>query len=420
MLRRTLLVLLVPLFVGCGSPEVSGDWSGEIDAGGGLVSVEVTLRMEGDGLLAGEISFPGDGDYDIPLTSITWSEPSRINFGLPEVLGEPTFDGVLTPDGGAIRGDFSQGGRTLPFELRRGRVPQPTKFDEVARAEVVQTVAERLAEGYVDEEMGNAIADGLRAALAEGRLLGELPSAAADELTLELRRLSADLHLRVEYTRGAPTSTFVGRPEPPPRAEPMPNPPSGIASHRVLQGNVGYIEMAHFGGSESSADEIDAVMSALNGVDALILDLRWSRGGGAFAVRYISTYLFDEPVHLASRVVRGDPTLAERWTFDSVPGPRMAAAPVLVLTSRATISAAESFAFGLRNVGRARLVGERTAGGGHFGNLVDVGHGFQMFLPWAKTVHPKTGEGWEAEGLTPDVEVPVEEALDVALELLAG
>ena len=38
-----------------------------------------------------------------------------------------------------------------------------------------------------------------------------------------------------------------------------------------------------------------------------------------------------------------------------------------------------------------------------------------MFLPTGRTFDPDTGLGWEAEGLQPDVEVPADEALEVAI-----
>ncbi len=108
----------------------------------------------------------------------------------------------------------------------------------------------------------------------------------------------------------------------------------------------------------------------------------------------------------------------ERWTRDSVPGKRMPNVPVFILTSRNTFSAGESFTFGLKVTGRATLVGERTGGGGHFGRVIPLGEGFQMFLPVGRTYDPRTDKGWEGEGIAPDVDVPQERALERALALI--
>ncbi len=40
-----------------------------------------------------------------------------------------------------------------------------------------------------------------------------------------------------------------------------------------------------------------------------------------------------------------------------------------------------------------------------------------MFLPRGRTYNPANNEGWEAEGLKPDAEVPHEKALDTALTM---
>jgi C-terminal processing protease CtpA/Prc len=108
----------------------------------------------------------------------------------------------------------------------------------------------------------------------------------------------------------------------------------------------------------------------------------------------------------------------ERWTLEKVRGERFTRVPVYLLTSRLTISAAESFAFGLRINRKITIVGEPTRGGGHFGEFVNLPGGFVMFLPRGKTYDPKTGEGWEATGLKPDVAVPAQDAMTKALELI--
>lgn len=105
----------------------------------------------------------------------------------------------------------------------------------------------------------------------------------------------------------------------------------------------------------------------------------------------------------------------QRWTYEDVPGPRLAEVPVYVLTSGFSFSAAESFTFGLKINDRITQVGERIGGGGYWGQEVDLGHRFVAFVPEGRTFDPETGEAWEAEGLEPDLAVPHAEALDTAL-----
>ena len=114
--------------------------------------------------------------------------------------------------------------------------------------------------------------------------------------------------------------------------------------------------------------------------------------------------------------MRGWDAPKERWTLtEGRPTHAFVDKPVYVLTSDHTFSAAESFTFGLQINERITTVGQSTGGGGHFGHIVELGDGFRFFLPTGRTYDPETGLGWESDGIEPDIETPVGDALDVAL-----
>jgi hypothetical protein len=88
-----------------------------------------------------------------------------------------------------------------------------------------------------------------------------------------------------------------------------------------------------------------------------------------------------------------------------------------VLTSRRTASAAEEFTFDLKNLERAAVVGDTTAGAGHtVASEFFEFDGFRvaMRLPYGRAYNPENGEGWEGVGVIPDIAVPSEEALSTA------
>jgi C-terminal processing protease CtpA/Prc len=268
-------------------------------------------------------------------------------------------------------------------------------------SQIVQAIGDALSKGYIYEDVGARTARALEQKRTEGAFDGATsPSELADALTKVLQAEGKDLHLRVTVgSNFVPPNTstqdlrMVGRVE-------------------VLAGNIGYLEVRHFAGSDMT--EFDRAMTALKDVRALIIDVGRNPGGNPGPVTHLSTYLFTKPTHLVTRMQRGMAPV-ERWTLESVPGPRLAHVPVYVLTGKTTFSAAESFTFGLRVTGRATVVGELTGGGGHFGNPVMLPHGLQMFLPVGRAYDPRTGKGWEAEGIRPELEVPYAQALDAAL-----
>lgn len=307
--------------------------------------------------------------------------------------------------------------------------PQRTAsaIDATGNSALVNVLADSLINGYIYEKTGPMMADTLRAELRAGAFDGITDGdSLARRLTQTLRRLSDDRHLGVQY---AATSQGTGQPVRRmvrvPAADTLPLPPGafasrdhGIARAEVLKGNIGYLDLRGFSGDPEAMLAADSAMAVLANAKALIIDLGRNRGGGAEMIRYLSAYLFDKPTHLVSSFARGMEAPMERWTAERVAGKRRPDIPVYILTSGTTISAAESFTFGLRISKRATVVGERTAGGGHFGGFVPLTPGFRVFLPRGRTYDPRTNKGWEAEGLKPDVEVSYPQALATALKLI--
>ncbi|HUQ19968.1 MAG TPA: S41 family peptidase [Gemmatimonadaceae bacterium] len=323
---------------------------------------------------------------------------------------------------------------------------QPVSAD--ARARVVNALSDSLINGYIYEEMGRKAADALRAELRSGTYDAFTSGdALATRINETLKRVANDRHLGVQYLRPAAGGTPVRRrmiPGGPPSADdsgrrivraptdsaPQPAsqsrpraisavvsaPEYGFASAQVLEGNIGYVEISGFSGDPAAIALTDSIMALFANTKAIIIDLGRNRGGGPPVIQRLSSYFFDKPVHLVSSFMRGMEKPSERWTSD-VPGKRLPNTPVYVLTSRSTISAAESFTFGLRNHRRITVVGEPTAGGGHFGNFIPLTDGFSVFLPRGRTYNPVTNEGWETDGLQPDVPVQYEKALETALAL---
>jgi len=85
-----------------------------------------------------------------------------------------------------------------------------------------------------------------------------------------------------------------------------------------------------------------------------------------------------------------------------------------ILVGPNTASAGESLAYLLQQFGRATVVGERTAGAGHNNVLLPIGGGLVLSVSVGRPIHPRTGKGWEGEGVKPDVGVPAGTALAVA------
>ncbi|HSL71581.1 MAG TPA: S41 family peptidase [Longimicrobiales bacterium] len=237
----------------------------------------------------------------------------------------------------------------------------------------------------------------------------------ASSTTRSLRNCANDEHLEVVAA-------------PPAAAAPAPTPPVGEPPWLValrarnfdlpraerLAGNIGYIELNSFPPPEVAGETVAAAMSLLAHTDAMIIDLRQNGGGTGDMVRFLATWFFEQPTTITRTWRRAENRITDDRTLPYVPGQRRPKVPLYILTSSATFSAAEAFAFGFQQLGRATIVGERTRGGANAGRYRSIGYGLRVFIPMANARSPVSENSWERVGVAPDVTTAADSALAVA------
>lgn len=100
--------------------------------------------------------------------------------------------------------------------------------------------------------------------------------------------------------------------------------------------------------------------------------------------------------------------------FNHKKNTRLPKVDLYVLTSSKTFSAAEEFAYDLKHLKRATIIGEVTGGGAHPGGRITVSKKINVWTPTAKAINPITNTNWEGVGVSPDIPVDKENALKVA------
>ena len=290
--------------------------------------------------------------------------------------------------------------------------------DAATRQQVIVGAIEHMQRAYIFEDVAAKMAAALRAHAKAGAY-DAITSASdfAELLTTHLREVSKDKHLRIVHNpagiAGAqPPTTDEERTR---RAAAERRGNYGL--HRVerLDGNVGYIELRGFSGSQEAGGAVAAAMNLLANTDALIFDLRRNGGGSPVTIGFISSYLFDQRVHLNDFYVRETGRRQSFHTSETVEGRRYGQRkPVYVLTSNRTFSAAEEFTYNLKNLKRAVIVGETTGGGAHPGGVRRITDHFGIWLPTGRAINPITGTNWEGVGIAPDIAVSPADALRAA------
>jgi retinol-binding protein 3 len=300
------------------------------------------------------------------------------------------------------------------------------KIDAATRARVIDGAVAKLNEFYVFPETAKKMAEAVQTRLKNGAY--DAITGADDfatTLTDDLRAVSNDKHLGVNFSPRA-------LPKMDPGANQAPDPAAvarwkaqlqrnNCAFEKVerLSQNIGYLKFNGFMDPEICGPTVAASMNFLAHVDALIIDLRDNGGGDPKMVAYISSHLFAEPTHLNNIYNRKEDKTTEYWTLRDVPGARLADKPVFVLTSKRTFSGAEEFAYNLKNLKRATIIGETTGGGAHPVSGHRIDDHFMIGVPFARAINPISKTNWEGTGVDPDVKSPAGEALDVAKKMAA-
>ncbi|MGB7063020.1 MAG: S41 family peptidase [Candidatus Zixiibacteriota bacterium] len=293
-------------------------------------------------------------------------------------------------------------------------------IDASMQAEIIDSVTKALNEIYVFPDVAKKMEKHVRNQYKK-KAYKDITSLAefTQKLTEDLGQISHDKHLWVRFVPDEMMSMFEGDTltdeQKQRELEEKRRDNFCFKEVKLLEGNIGYVDLRCFSGATDAGPTAIAAMNFLAYTDAIIFDVRQNGGGSPSMIQLITSYFFPEPVHLNSFYIRKSDSTHQFWTQSHVQGPRMTDVDLYVLTSSYTFSGAEEFTYNLKNMERATIIGDTTGGGAHpievkpFQNL-SIG----MSLPFGRAVNPVTGTNWEGTGIAPHIAVPQEQALDVA------
>lgn len=187
---------------------------------------------------------------------------------------------------------------------------------------------------------------------------------------------------------------------------------------KILDGNIGHVTITSFPDSKEAEEHAHSVMKSVKDCKAIVFDVRRNRGGALRVIEVIDSYLYKKRTHTLSSLVprENNGKASKRFTKPNRFSRKMSKIPVYVLSSKGTASAGEDFTMGFKSTGRGLVVGENTYGAGHYSEYLSVSKKFHALMPFSKTFNPKTGEGWEGVGVTPDVKIAPSKSLDWVLK----
>ncbi len=308
--------------------------------------------------------------------------------------------------------------------------PQDFKISGQTRHSVIESLSRELKSRYIDPSSAEKAAGILQQKEQADYSSIESAEKFVKTINEDLHKIIPDKHLGVFFDNKTLPADFAKTPQDvlDKQLSQQTCERSGVESVQTLEGNVGYLRLTGFFPSNDSADPraaaetkkaIDSAMSQLSDKSALIIDLRDNTGGDPHTVLRTLNYLLDAGTHVNSIHWReGNINREERLVTSEPIGQKFGSQkPIYLLTSDQTFSAGEEFAYDLQSLGRAKVIGGVTGGGANPTYAFRLTDNFGVAMPTAQSINPRTHKNWEQTGVKPDIQVPQEQALEVARKL---
>lgn len=116
LISLVLFVLVSSALIGYAEKGIEGEWEGTLEVQGQSLKIIVKITKEADGTLKATLDSPDQGAMDLPLDNVTFDDKT---FSFELTAAQGTYEGKLKESGDIIEGEWSQGGASLPLNLKR-------------------------------------------------------------------------------------------------------------------------------------------------------------------------------------------------------------------------------------------------------------------------------------------------------------
>ena len=204
----------------------------------------------------------------------------------------------------------------------------------------------------------------------------------------------------------------------------------GVFHYGWLSDTIGYFHFRGFGDVEASGAAVDTILKEFRNARALVVDVRGNGGGDDRVGRAIASRFADRKRLYMTVALRNGPKHDDfaapvEW-FVEPAGPAQFTKPVILLTHRFSVSAAENFALAMRTLPHVIQAGDITSGAfadtaGH-----TLPNGWRFSAPF-NLFRDRDGFCWEGIGIPPDyrqinnkadIEARRDRVLELAISLI--
>ena len=194
---------------------------------------------------------------------------------------------------------------------------------------------------------------------------------------------------------------------------------NGRKEFPLAENKIGYVRLVQFG--EKTSDDLEVALRKLKaqGMQALVLDLRWNPGGLLEQAVDVCEKFLPKGELVVTTEGRNAGQNSRRRAMGR--GDELQNMPMVILVNLGSASASEIVAGCLQDLKRAIVLGEKTFGKGSVQSILPLQDGSALRLTTAKYYTPSHKVIHE-EGIMPDIVVPVteEEERDILLKRTPG
>lgn len=179
-----------------------------------------------------------------------------------------------------------------------------------------------------------------------------------------------------------------------------------VFTYGWLSDSIGYFHFKGFGSLEESTEAIDEIVAEFRDARGIIIDVRANGGGDDRVGKAIADRFADRKrLYMTTQARNGpehDDFDAPKYWYVEPNGPIQFTGPLVLITHRLSVSAAENFALAMRVLPHATLVGDMTSGvfadvyGDQLPNGWQFGVSYKLFLD-------PNGFCWEGIGVPVDI-----------------
>jgi tetratricopeptide (TPR) repeat protein len=205
---------------------------------------------------------------------------------------------------------------------------------------------------------------------------------------------------------------------------------NGVFHYGWLNDSIGYFHFRGFGQIEESTAAIDEIIREFKDAKGIVVDVRSNGGGDDMVGKLIADRFADRKrLYMKTQIRNGpkhDDFTQPKYWYVEPDGPIQFTKPVILLTHRFSVSAAENFALAMRVLPHVTVVGDSTSGvfADVYGDRLPNGWRFSVSF---KLFVDQNGFCWEGIGVPmdirqtntkKDIEQKRDKVLDLAVSLI--